>query len=359
MSQHHRSHFFVMAGGFALFVALFVIFNQDNRPTALLPLETAPSTSSTLTVIEPTPVSTSTPARSATATSSHALSLPSLFAKPFSGSEFKVGRVLEQNDVYTRHYITYKSGELTISGIMNVPKGTGPFPVLILNHGYIDTAIYTNGRGLRREQDHFARAGYIVVHPDYRNHAQSSKDTRDELSVRLGYVEDVINAVVALRAADLPYVDGERVGMLGHSMGGGITLSALVAQPDLIDAAVLYAPVSGDQRKSYERWMSRRPEAAEQIRALYGEPASTPDFWDNVSAETFYNRVTAPVRIFHGTADQDVPLDWSKETKHLLNEAGKDAELVIYPNGPHEFGRDWPDFMRQSTEFFDRSLKSS
>ena len=49
-----------------------------------------------------------------------------------------------------------------------------------------------------------------------------------------------------MREARLPGVDAERVGMLGHSMGGGVTLNALTAMPGLVDAAVLFAPVSGD-----------------------------------------------------------------------------------------------------------------
>lgn len=41
---------------------------------------------------------------------------------------------------------------------MNIPKGDGSYPLVILNHGHIDTDIYTLGRGLKREQDYLARA---------------------------------------------------------------------------------------------------------------------------------------------------------------------------------------------------------
>src|SRR5688572_26203598 len=71
------------------------------------------------------------------------ISLPALMAKQFDGRELKLGQVLDETAAYTRYFITYKSGELTISGILNVPKGEGPFPVLILNHGHIDTSVYT------------------------------------------------------------------------------------------------------------------------------------------------------------------------------------------------------------------------
>jgi len=288
---------------------------------------------------------------------SSTVSLPALFDKEFNGADLQLGRVLENNSSYTRYYITYKSGNLTISGIMNVPKGDGPFPALVLNHGHIDTSVYTNGRGLRREQDYLARAGYVVLHPDYRNHADSSQDNRDALAVRLGYVEDVINAVYALKNSSLDYIDTVNIGMLGHSMGGGITLSVLVSQPDLVKAAVLYAPVSGDMRQSYERWIARQSNNIEEITGTYGSPDEAPEFWDNISAETFYDRLTAPVRIFHGTADASVPLDWSRETLSRLQAAGAKVELTVYDGAPHEFTSHWSSFMQSAKEFFDSRLK--
>ncbi len=297
------------------------------------------------------------PAAESQKSAHHDLSIPALLFDDASGADFRMEKVLAENEAYTRHYISYSSSGLKISGIMNVPKGEGPFPVLVLNHGHIDTSVYTNGRGLKREQDYLARQGYVVIHPDYRNHAESDDDNRDELAVRLGYAQDAMNALHALRQANPEFADTQKAGMLGHSMGGGVTLASLVSQPDLIDAAVLYAPVSGDLRMSFERWMSRRPEAAKKIEALYGLPEQAPEFWSGVSAETFYSRIAAPILIFHGAKDADVPLSWSQKTLELLRASGKQAELVTYPNAPHEFIQDWPDFMRRSTEFFDRHLK--
>ena len=53
----------------------------------------------------------------------HPDSIDALQDKVFGGDAFTVGRVLAENDVYTRHYIAYHSEGLTISGIMNIPKG--------------------------------------------------------------------------------------------------------------------------------------------------------------------------------------------------------------------------------------------
>lgn len=285
------------------------------------------------------------------------VSIRALTQKEFDGREFRVGKLLAQNESYTRFFITYKSGSLTISGIMNVPKGAGPFPVLILNHGYIDPIVYTNGRGLRREQDYFARRGYVVIHPDYRNHAQSDKDDSAEYNFRLGYVEDVINAILAIKNSNLGYLDKDRIGMLGHSMGGGVALNVMVSKPDLVKAFVLFAPVSADYRDNFLRWTEQRLEVAEQIIKTYGSPDSNPEFWKNISAINFLDQVTAPVMVHHGTKDESVPIEWSERLTSGLRQAGKKVTYHYYPNEPHEFTAAWPQVMLRSLEFFDDYVK--
>ena len=275
-----------------------------------------------------------------------------------TGKDLRLGTIQEDNAAYTRYFITYKSGELTISGIMNIPKGEGPFTVLVLNHGYIDTGIYTNGRGLRREQDYFARNGFAVIHPDYRNHAQSDKDPDIDVHLRYGYVEDVINAVYAIKNSDLAMLDKGRIGMLGHSMGGGIAQAVMVAQPKLVDAVSLYAPVSGDQYKNFERYTSRRPEISTIILEKYGTPETNPKFWEEASPITYFDRVEIPVIYHHGTNDADVPYAWSEESVGILRAEGKDVEFYTYEREGHEFSFGWNLFMQRNVEFFRENLKN-
>lgn len=285
------------------------------------------------------------------------VSIQALSATSFDGRDLELGPVQDDNSAYTRYYITYKSGELVISGIMNVPKGDGPFPVLILNHGYIDPAIYTNGRGLKREQDYFARRGYVVIHPDYRNHADSTKVGNVEEGFRLGYAEDVANAVYAVRESELGFFDKENIGMMGHSMGGGVALQLMTAHPKLVGAVSLYAPVSADVRDNFEKWTRSRTETAQKIIDTHGHYDDNPEFWDNMSPINFLDKVQAPVILHHGTADASVPIDWSDRLETAMLEKGKNITYHIYNGGAHEFGPEWNIFMQRNTEFFDKYLK--
>jgi aldose sugar dehydrogenase len=283
-------------------------------------------------------------------------SIPAFSSMRLSGTDFVLEEVLEQNDAYTRHAISYRSNGLRISGIMNIPGGEGPFPLIVLNHGYIDPTAYTSGRGLRREQDHLARKGFAVLHPDYRGHAFSDPSPNPHIfDAALEYSIDVANAILAVRNAGLESVDTERVGMLGHSLGGGIALNFAVSHPDLVDAIILYAPVNSDAWMNFTRWENKR-DGEDQTRAVHGTPGEQPDFWRDISSGNFLQNIIAPLLIFHGSKDDDVPKAWSDDLVLRLQELGKDVTYVEYDGEEHEFINRFSDFMEQASAFFERGL---
>ena len=340
----------------AALVGLLGCTADDGTSAAESPQPVEPATESPAPTVPPTPSPTVTPSPTPTPTTPpHPVSLPALFQADHDGRDLELGDVLDANSAYTRYAVTYTSDELTISGILNIPAGDDPFPVLILAHGYIDPAVYTTGRGLAREQDYLARNGYAVLHTDYRNHAGSDDDPDSELELRLGYTADVLNAVHAVRESDIPELDGARVGLLGRSMGGGVVYNALVTAPGLVDAAVVYAPVSSDTADNFNRWTRGSP-GGDEILATYGEPDAAPEFWRHVSPRAYFDRVTEPVLMFHGTADESCPIEWSHETLDALQDAGVDAELVVYEGEQHAFGPRWQESIERTAEFFDANL---
>lgn len=319
----------------------------------------APSQTSTVPTTTAAPTTTAPAAPPATtAPAPHPVSMAALQRRVFTGGDLRLGDVLATTEAYTRYTVTYASGALTISGVLNVPTGDGPFPALVLAHGYIDPAVYRNGQGMPREHDYLARAGYVVLHTDYRNHAGSTDDPATELGLRLGYAEDVVNAVAALRASDLP-VDPGRIGLMGRSMGGGVTYNALVARPGLVDAAVVHAPVSSSAGENFDRWTRAAPGAdptSDAIIAAYGTPEAAPDFWRAASPVSAFDRVRTPVLIQHGTADETCPPVWSEQTLAAMQAAGVDAELVTYEGEGHTFDAAWTAAMERTVAFFAEHL---
>ncbi|MDD5739881.1 MAG: alpha/beta fold hydrolase [Candidatus Peribacteraceae bacterium] len=312
-----------------------------------------PAGSSDLTgsVIEPPPTS-SQPKIGALEQVPEELSLAHFANMRLEGTDFALGDVLEENAAYTRYGVTYRSNGLLISGIMNIPKGKGPFPLVILNHGYIAPSVYTRGRGLKREQDELARQGFAVLHTDYRGFALSdeSPDVREVYDAGLEYAMDSANAINAVRATNIPNVDARRVGMLGHSLGGGVSLNIAVARPDLVDAFVLYAPVHSDAWENFARWRSKRDDKDRTLEVL-GTREENPEAWDALSSLTFLKNIASPVLLFQGTKDAAVPPAWSDFLDAKLTELNKDITYVSFESEKHEFISKWEDFMRRTTAF--------
>ena len=287
----------------------------------------------------------------------NATSLPALMREKLRGGSIRRERTQLTTDAYTRYEVTYPSGDLRVSGILLVPTGKGPFPAVVLNHGYIEPSVYVTGQGLSREQDYLARAGFVVLHTDYRGHAGSDPATPLSRETRLGYTRDTINAVQSLKREKA--VDPDRVAMLGRSMGGAVTLNALVAKPGLVKAGVVFASVSSRFLDNFDRWTrAERPEAAAAFTEEFGTPAEEPGFYDGLSARRYFDRITAPVLLHHGTADDTCPIAWSRTTQSLLREAGVRSRLDVYDGEQHAFGPQWPESMRRTVAFLRRELRA-
>lgn len=315
---------------------------DPSRSTAPRPTPTPPASASTGPSASPSPTAPALP-------TGDRVSLPTLMRESFDGGPVRQVRRQLVTDAYERWEVTYPAGDTTVSGVLLRPRGRGPFPALVLNHGYIEPSVYVTGQGLAREQDRLAREGFVVLHTDYRGHAASDPAGDLERETRLGYTRDTLHAVASLKR--LPYVDPDRVGMLGRSMGGGVTLNAIVAQPDAVRAAVVYASVSSafvDNLRQFT--IPGRPEAAQALYDRFGRPRESPDFYAGLSSRTYFDRVEVPLLSLHGTLDDTCPIGWARTTQRLARRAGVDAQLVTYEDG-HAFYPTWESSIRRAVRF--------
>ncbi|HEX6150837.1 alpha/beta fold hydrolase [Nocardioides sp.] len=288
----------------------------------------------------------------------HPVSLPALMRERPDGGRPRITATELETDAYARHQVVYRSGDLTVSGVLLRPRGPGPFPGIVLNHGYIDPSYYVTGQGMAREQDALARAGFVVLHTDYRGHAASDDVPDLDRETRLGYTRDAINAVEAL--GKLPYVDDDRLAMLGRSMGGGVTMNALVAQPGLVDAAVIYASVSSSYLENVDHFTRpNRPEAVQALHDRFGTPREAPRFYRELSSRTYFDRVTEPVLAHHGEVDGTCPPRWAARTQQLMRRSGVDSRLVWYPGEDHAFYARWQQSMDSTLDFLREQFRSN
>ncbi len=297
---------------------------------------------------------TPTPGASPTPNPYAALTVDALTARTYGGGSVTIHQTLGTFPEFTRYTISYPSDDLTIYGFMNVPVGDGPFPVIIAVHGYIDPAIYGTLDYTTSYADDLARAGFLVLHPNLRGYWPS--DSGDNL-FRVGMAIDVLNLIALTRQLGgfpgaLEKADPGRIGLWGHSMGGGISLRVLTITHD-VRSAVLYGAMSGDERQNYEAiygWSGHTRGLAEldvPVEAL-----------DTISPINYLDRIQAQVSIHHGGIDEQVPLEWSVDLCSRLMALGKPVDCFTYAGQYHNFtGDGYALFMQRIIGFYNVTLR--
>jgi dipeptidyl aminopeptidase/acylaminoacyl peptidase len=282
----------------------------------------------------------------------YALTIPGLRQRAYGQGEFKVEGTLQVTQSFTRTLISFASDGLTVYGFMNTPKGQGPFPVVLVLHGYVNPRTYrTPFAYTQRYADALAEAGFLVIHPDYRGHGRSEGQAEGSANLfRIGYAVDVLNLIAYVKR--LPIVRPEAVGLFGHSMGGSIALRVATVNPD-VKAVVLYGAMSADERLN----IARIKNVFRRVTYLPEDDVPA-EWWDAIAPITYLSDLRAAVEIHHGQRDLQVPVAWSRDLHARLIAFGKDAALFEYPTAGHRLrGRDYALMMERVVRFFRSRLR--
>jgi dienelactone hydrolase len=134
--------------------------------------------------------------------------------------------------------VFYSSGKLRIEAYLYKPQGSGPFPVVIYNHGSRE-GLEHNSVPFQYIGTMLVRAGYVALVPERRGYGRSDDQPRGGGYDRAGDLQaetdDVLAAVDYLRT--LPFVDTDRMGIMGWSYGGIVTMLA-ISRSNAFTAAV-------------------------------------------------------------------------------------------------------------------------
>ncbi len=328
-------------------------------PTPVLHKQQITSTATysqpTPTLTPKTPTPSPIPDRIATLTPTvdpyERLYIKNLKNKIYGGGVLQDEGLLDEEFGFKRYQFKYRSEGLDLFGFMDVPDGAGPFPVVILLHGAVDFAAYQTVDYTKRYADALAQAGYIAINPNLRGYA-SSQDGNNDFGV--GDTIDTLNLVNLIRSQSgmnglLEKADKERIGLWGHSMGGGIVLRALIVD-QRIKAGLLYASVNADETLNLSHFGNdgRR----ETKLKLPGAALKL------ISPSQFLGEINAPLSIHHGAEDEIVPVKWTQDLCRQLQELGKQADCYLYPGQPHTFQNSGDTlFMKRMIDFYDAKLK--
>jgi uncharacterized protein len=322
----------------------------------------APNTS---TPVLSTATPTETPAPSRSPTPASPLSIESMRARTYPGSDITIEQTLAPGSNYKRYIASYLSDGLKIYALLTVPNGPAPktgFPAIIFNHGFIPPAQYRTTERYVNYVDAIARSGYIVCKSDYRGHGNSQGRATGGYGSP-DYTVDVLNALAAVKKWQ--NVDPNRIGMWGHSMGGQVTLRAMVVSKD-IRAGVIWSGVVASYPNIISHWRRTAPSEPvptetrhwrEELIAQYGTPEQNPAFWDSISPNTYLQDLSGPLQLHASKTDPEVPYAFSQELDQETVAAGKTVEFFTYSNDDHNLSKNFTAAMERTVAFFDKYVK--
>ncbi len=169
-----------------------------------------------------------------------------------------------------------------------------------------------------------AQTGYVVVGVNNRGSGGYGSAFEKIVYEQLGKYESQDFAEAAAWLAKQPWIDGNRMAIRGHSYGGYMSSYTMLTHPGVFKISLVGAPVT-DWRlydSIYtERYMGLLPENEAKYRASAVSP-----YAKNLAGKMF---------IAHSTMDENVHVRNTFQLMNALEDAGKDADLRIYPPGAH------------------------
>lgn len=241
--------------------------------------------------------------------------------------------------------ITYRSsaGDLDIPAWVFQPltlRGAKQHPAIVWTHENIRGHLYEHYIPYIREA---TARGYIVIAPEYRGSIGYGQAFYDAIDYGGKEVDDVVTAAEVLTGR-YPAVDPARIGIIGWSHGGMITLLAITRNPAKFKAAVAMVPVTNLFQRLAWKGVERQHELIDPANRYGGLPSDrqAQAVYKDRSPLYQIDKLDIPLYVGVTRNDQDVNFEEDQQLVDALR-ARKPllATTMIYDNPPggHTFDR--------------------
>src|SRR5262245_51395748 len=230
--------------------------------------------------------------------------------------------------------IAFKARDgLDLHGYLTLPVGPEPknLPAVVFVHG----GPWSRHIWARQDKNIIqlmANRGYAVLQVNYRGSVGYGKRFVNAGDREAGakMLDDVID--VKRWAVSQGYIDPKRVGVLGPSFGGYLSLAAAAFAPNEFACAVdVFGPSNlVSLIRGFPAWWYRS-----QWHSRVGNPDTEEEFLRSRSPLYHADKIKVPVLVLQGDNDVRVPKAESEQIVDALRRAGKDVEYVVFRNEGH------------------------
>ncbi|MEO0615694.1 MAG: prolyl oligopeptidase family serine peptidase [Pseudomonadota bacterium] len=242
---------------------------------------------------------------------------------------------LDETDLPERRTVRYEASDgVSIEAYLTLPEGDGPKPLIVMPHG--GPFVRSSGE-LDLDAAFFATRGYAVLDPNFRGSTGFGKAHLsggfDEFGGRM--IDDIADgARWAIRSG---YADPERVYILGWSYGGYAALMSGARYPELYRAIVAGAAPSDLARQVTAYKKSDDYFGFEYWKAVLGDPKKEREALRQISPLYRLDDIRAPMLVFHGNADNIVPLEQAEYLEEAFREEDRDDRVIVLQGEGHGF----------------------
>ena len=226
--------------------------------------------------------------------------------------------------------ITFTNEGQQMVGMMHIPDLPRPLPAIVMYHGFTGNHIESHLLFVKMSRA-LAKAGIGSMRFDFRGSGNSEGDFAD-MTISC----EIDDAQVALDfLSTQPWVDDERIGVLGLSLGGCIA-AVVSGRDDRVKSAVLLSAVA----RPYDDFANLPPvdPPEEELLAMWIGEQFRPDLENVNPLEEIVKRDPA-IMVIHGTDDTVVPCSRAEDYHMALLAAHIPHKVMIVPEADHVYSK--------------------
>ncbi|HEV3329597.1 MAG TPA: DPP IV N-terminal domain-containing protein [Bryobacteraceae bacterium] len=262
-------------------------------------------------------------------------------------------RIYEEYEVLPTEIVQFRGPDGTLLG-GRVIKPAGfqagvKYPVIVSVYGGPDVALPVRNAwyGVNVDQV-LAHRGYVIWEAENRGGMGRGHAFEAPVFHRLGTTELADQVAGVQYLISLGFADPQRVGIRGWSYGGFMTVNALLNAPDVFRAGFAGAPVTN--WRNYDTIYTER---------YMGLPEENPDGYQATALAQYAAKLRGKLMLVHNLEDDNVLFQNTLQLTDALQSAGKQFELMVYPQKTHAVTGAATDHLNEMMiEFFDRCLKA-